>query len=225
MHYYCPTMEKYFARTTRFRDLYLEANPDPQFDEEDFPSELDLTGRWQDFLESGCTWTDFLSFVRNQNNKSTTTARLVWMAPDTFVTNSHTTHHLDLLQYEHLVKFRIPRDDGREILREENALRVWAPSTAQAGATFDQILQLFTVSEVPKINLVCDSPRCLLPVSAPKLSHFLRQRKLKLQELSFSCLTLDEDHVRALETTTQQKTQIKLSKCRITSAGMIALTG
>jgi hypothetical protein len=138
------TMEKYFAPTTRFRDLYLEANLDPQFDEEDFPCELALTGRWQDVLESGCTWTDFLSFVRNQNNNNNTTARLVWMTPDTFVTNTHTTHHLDLLQYEHLAKFRIPRHDDSEDLREENALRVWAPSAAQAGPTFDQILQLLT---------------------------------------------------------------------------------
>jgi hypothetical protein len=195
-------MESLFSSTSRYRDLQNERVPNHENHEtlsENF-RELELSVSLEELkMSSNATWDAFVEFVRGD--------KVVWMAPDVFISVSCSQYHHDKLY---------PRLLHLAQLHTSANISVFAPCAQQAAETCDFVVHLLAACEQPIV--ACWGTRQILPVSGPGLSALTKTSHARRRELSLRYLILDESHCRTLATASHDNLQIGLFNCSFLDA-------
>jgi hypothetical protein len=215
-------MERYVVPTIRYVDLYSERPGYREPLSEDF-IEVEMTVNLEDFIQSGVTWTDFLSFCEG---------RIIWLTPDVFITveESYAATGFDI-DYQYLFAVK----DVFTSWINAKDFKIYSKSTVHATAIFHGIFRLLATSDAASLCLSChdgnsliaspnnnESSRLFLfPVPGPVLSRYLisLQSATSLKTLRLEDMTLGTDHCIALESNDRIDLEIEFSNCKLTDDG------
>jgi hypothetical protein len=205
-------MEGYYARTTRFSDMYRAEYPDDEDNDQDFDEVeiLDMTGH------GGYKWEDFASLSREQ---------FIWLGPDVVVNGWMNMAEFDGygldFDYESHLGIRYG-DDIIESKNNDSWIEVYAARSAprQAILACEFLLQLLATSNAPQRSL----QRRFIdfnPFSGLALARSLEQSH-NLQCFSVDSFAMDEGLCTALEAA-PAGTRVLLGSCDPEPSGTIAL--
>jgi hypothetical protein len=211
-----------YAPTTRYVDMYSEIPRNREPLSEEF-TEVELTANWEDFVSSGVTWNDFLSFCEH---------RLIWLTPEVFITVEESFAATGFgIDYQYLFAVK----DVFKSWIEAQDFKIYGATAAHATAIFDGIFRLLATSDAESLCLSChdgsnlmssqennETPRVyLFPVPGPVLSRYLisQQSTTSLKTLRLEDMTLDKEHCIALEINDRTDLEIELSNCKLTDDG------
>jgi hypothetical protein len=196
-------MERLFSPCTRLHDL-LEG----QFLTDEGLQELNLDVSTEELLsaERAFTFANLDGVLGNEHTAA-------WLTPHAAVARIGIIRMLYF--WEHLPSFCYFRfsADGKEIF-------ALARSSEHLLEICDVVLRLLAASAVHSVKLYNRDDACM---NAPTLA-YLMENCQSLKALTLEQLDLDENHCRVLGDISRPDLEIELCRCKLTSAGISALT-
>jgi hypothetical protein len=192
-------MERFFAPTTRYRDLIYTRVPNHKLKGNDI-SEVQLTSSLEELSNSDLAWEDMHALVASH---------IVWMTPAVFLRSFPTTYDDSIC----------PRMLCISDMYSGSKIYVFADGAAQAVRVVDCLLLLLAKSGKPDVSIKSLGNPQMRPCSGLALQHFLTRTRNKLHKMTLQGFVLDQDHCRALaheQSPAGTDVEVKLFQCSLT---------
>jgi hypothetical protein len=191
-------VERFFAPTTRYRDLINTRVPNHKLKDNDI-AEVQLTSSLEELSNSDLTWEDVHALVASQ---------IVWMTPTAFLRSFPTAYDDSIC----------PRMLCISDMYSGSKIYVFAEEAGQAARVTDCLLLLLAKSDKPDVSIKSLGNLQLRPCSGLALQKFLTRTRNTLRKITLDGLVLEQGHCRALahESPSGTDVEVKLFQCSLT---------